>query len=197
MSLDQLIALLVIAGSASITPGPNNALIASSSASHGIRAVFPQMAGVFIGFPIMVFVVGLFLGEIFQQSALLRQILQGLGIVVLLWMAWRTATAGAAGTADARKPLTFLQSAGFQWINPKGWTMIIAVAAQFVDPEHPIITAAICAVAFSAMGMVSMGTWSMAGQAMQRFLTSEPRRQAFNISMGSLIALSVLTLFLV
>ena len=195
MDPNQLILLLTIAASASFTPGPNNALLASFGASHGFRATVPHILGIGIGFPFMIFMVGLFLGEVFQQSAQLQLGVQIIGVVILLWMAWRTATAGGAGTADARQPFTFWQSAAFQWVNPKGWTFAIGVAAQFVAPDRPWVTALICGGAFMAVGFGSAFVWAFAGQAMTRFLTSEARRRAFNITMGALIALSVVMLF--
>ena len=106
-------------------------------------------------------------------------------------MAWKTANAGAPGQGTARKPFTFWQSAGFQWINPKGWTFAVGVTSQFVDPANPVLTAMLCGGAFAVMGLGSSIVWAMAGQAMTRFLTTEARWRVFNITMGALIALSV------
>ena len=196
MPLDVFISLLVIAASAAFTPGPNNAAAASFAANHGVRAVLPHVFGVGVGFPVMIFTVGMFLGEIFQQSEALRTTLRIVGAGVLLWMAWRTATAGKAGEADARKPFTFWQSAGFQWVNPKGWTFAIAITAQFVNPENPVQTALICGLVFGFAGFSSITVWSMAGHSLMRFLNNDFRRTTFNWSMGALIALSVLLLFI-
>lgn len=195
MPFDQLILLATIAISASFTPGPNNALVASFAAHHGFRAALPHVLGVTIGFPVMIFMVGLFLGQVFQQSATLQLTLKVAGAGILLWMAWRTATAGSAGTAAARPPFTFVQSAAFQWVNPKGWTFVIGVTAQFVVAEAPAQSALICAGIFAIAGLASMLSWAVAGHAMTRFLTNARRLQAFNITMGALIALSVVMLF--
>ena len=128
-----------------------------------LRATVPHILGIGIGFPFMIFMVGLFLGEVFQQSAQLQLGVQIIGVVILLWMAWRTATAGGAGTADARQPFTFWQSAAFQWVNPKGWTFAIGVTAQFVAPDRPWVTALICGGAFMAVGFGSAFVWAFAG----------------------------------
>ena len=195
MEVDQIILLMTIAGSAAFTPGPNNALLASFGASHGFRSTLPHILGICIGFPIMIFAVGFLLGEVFQQSRLLQITVQSIGIFVLLWMAWKTASAGSAKKAEGRKPFTFLQSFGFQWINPKGWTFAIGVTSQFVDPEAPLLTAALCGGAFVVVGFGSAFTWAFAGQSMNRHLTTEARWRAFNIAMGALIAFSALMLF--
>ena len=195
MQADQIIVLLTIAASASFTPGPNNALLAASGAIHGFRATFPHIAGITVGFPLMITFVGLFLGEIFQQSGELQVFVQVVGVAILLWMAWKTASAGPAGKAQGRKPFTFWQSAAFQWINPKGWTFAIGVTSQFVDPMAPFLTAAICGTAFMFVGLGSAFSWVFAGKAMTRLLTTNTRWRAFNVTMGLLIAFSVLLLF--
>ena len=195
MQADQIILLLTIAVSASFTPGPNNALLAASGAVHGFMATMPHIAGIAISFPFMIAIIGLFLGEIFQQSQSLQISVQVVGIAILLWMAWKTATAGPAGRAQARKPFTFWQSAAFQWINPKGWTFAIGVTSQFVDPKAPALTAAICGGAFMIVGLGSAFTWTFAGKAVTRFLTTNLRWRVFNVVMGFLIAMSVLMLF--
>ncbi len=87
MPSETLIALFTIAATAAFTPGPNNALVATSGAIHGVMRTMPHIMGIVIGFPVMIFLVGLFLGEIFQQSPVLRQTLRYLGAGVLLWMA--------------------------------------------------------------------------------------------------------------
>lgn len=196
MSIETLIALFTIAASAAFTPGPNNALVASSAAIHGLRPTVPHILGITLGFPFMIFCVGLFLGEVFQQSAALRQTLRWLGVALLLWLAWRTATAGSTKTSQSRRPFTFLEAAGFQWVNPKGWTFAIAVTAQFVTVEAPIRTALICAAAFTIAGFGSASSWAIAGQAMTRWLNTPVRMRAFNVAMALLIASSVLLLFL-
>lgn len=195
MPIDQIILLLTIAGSAAFTPGPNNALLAASGASHGMRATLPHIAGIMIGFPFMIFLVGFFLGEIFQRSTSLQLVVQSIGIIVLFWMAWRTARSGPGGKASSAKPFTFLQSMAFQWINPKGWTFAIGVTSQFVDPENPVVTAMFCAGAFVVMGFGSAFVWAWFGQSMTRILTTELRWRIFNITMGGLIAFSALMLF--
>ena len=186
---------MVIAASAAFTPGPNNALLASFGATVGIRKYWGHIAGIGIGFPFMIIMVGLFLGEIFQQSAVLRTGLKSVGVAILLWMAWKTATAGRAGEENARRPFTFWQSAAFQWVNPKSWSFAIGVTSQFVDPDNILVTALYCGAAFAIVGFSSATTWALAGQGMQRFLTNERRRRVFNGTMGALIALSAALLF--
>ena len=67
-------------------------------------------------------------------SLLLREALRWLGIILLIYIAYKIATAGGLSQADGRAPFRFYEAAGFQWVNPKGWAMAIAIKSQFIDP---------------------------------------------------------------
>ena len=192
MPQETLLALFTLCVGTLFTPGPNNAMLATSGASFGFRRSLPHMLGVAIGFPAMLLIVGLALGALFQASALLREGLRWGGAALLLWMAWKIAVSGSAvGKAEKPHPMTFPQAAAFQWVNPKGWSMAVAATSQFILPADPWRTATITALAFLALGILSSATWTWAGQAIGRWLTNETRHRIFNVTMAALIVLSV------
>ena len=55
MTPTTLLSLLGIALVAGWTPGPNNALVATSGAQFGFWRTLPHVAGIGIGFPFMAF----------------------------------------------------------------------------------------------------------------------------------------------
>ncbi len=192
MSPDTFLSLFSLAIGAAWTPGPNNVLVANSGARFGFRASLPHIAGIGLGFPFMIFCVGAGLGQVFAQSALLREGLRIGGAIILLWVAWNIATArGAAKAGTSKKPFTFIQAAAFQWINPKAWVMAIGISAQFVIPAHPIQTALIVSMVFVMVGFGSASTWAFFGAALQNWLRIGNRLRVFNVSMALLIVLSV------
>lgn len=197
MPIDTFLTLLTLAMVSAWTPGPNNAILAASGVNFGIRASLPLVMGIIIGFPLMVFIVALFLGEAFQQSLLLREILRYGGAALLLWVAWKIATADRVAKAEgAARPFSFLQAAAFQWINPKGWVMAVALSAQFVRPDAPYLTAGIVTFAFVLSAITSGFGWLYAGHAMRRWLASPARLRGFNYVMGGTIALGVVYLLI-
>lgn len=197
MNSETYIALLTLAVGTLFTPGPNNAMLAASGATFGFRRTIPHLLGVALGFPLMLFCVGLFLGEVFKASWLLREVLRWGGAAILLWMAWKTAISAGVGPKEAKPhPLTTLQASAFQLVNPKGWSMAIAATAQFILPSAPLRTAAITALTFAALGFVSSASWTGLGQAFARWLTTVGRLRAFNLVMAALIVLSVVQLLL-
>ncbi|MBS0564410.1 MAG: LysE family translocator [Proteobacteria bacterium] len=188
-------ALIALAVATLFTPGPNNAMLAASGANFGFRRTLPHLMGVALGFPLMLLVVGLVLGGLFQASALLRETLRWGGAAILIWIAWKVAfSAGTETKAADSRPMSFAEASAFQWVNPKGWSMAIAATSQFILPEAPWRTAAITALAFTILGLGSAATWVGLGQAIARWLTTDRRRRLFNAVMAALIILSTLGL---
>ena len=193
MSLDTLFALFSILMAATWTPGPNNLMLASSGATFGLRATAPHIAGVFIGFGFMLFLVALGVGEIFDRLPVLQVVLRWGGAVLLLWVAWRIANTKAPGEPGARtKPFTFLQAAAFQWVNPKGWAMCIALVGQFMQGESSIAVAGILAGVSMVIGLTSATSWAAFGKFLQRWLKSPRHLKAFNLSMSAVIVAGVI-----
>ncbi len=192
MTLDSIIALSALLAVSLFTPGPNNALIANSGATFGLRRSWPHVLGIALGFPVMIFFVGFFLGELFQSSPLLRETLRWLGGGIMLWIAWKIATSGGLSKAgEAPRPFTFLEAAAFQWINPKGWAMSVAITAQFVRPEAPLVSAFTIGAICLALALVSTTTWLLIGQTITHWLTEERHLRRFNMAMAATIIICV------
>ena len=197
MPTDSLITLTILAATAAFTPGPNNALVASSGVNFGYRRSLPHIMGIAFGFSAMIFIVGLFLGELFQRSLLLREILCWTGVALLLFVAWKLARSGGIGSKSGTpRPFKFVEAAAFQWVNPKGWAMAIAITAQFASDTASVQTALIVALIFIVVGLTSASAWALLGQSLRRWLDSPRRLSLLNHTMAVLIAACVVMLFL-
>ena len=191
-----LLALAGFAFATTWTPGPNNMMLAASGATFGWRPTVPHALGVGLGFPLMVFLIALGLGEIFQRSEALQTGLAWGGFAVMLYLAWRIATAGAAKARRRARPLRFHEAAAFQWVNPKAWVMAIGVSATYARGDDPVSDAAIIAAIFVIAGLTSSQTWAAFGAGIGRTLGAGARLRAFNVTMGLLLAASALWLVL-
>lgn len=191
MTYDLLAALVLFAFVSSITPGPNNLMLMASGANFGFRRTIPHMLGIGIGFTLMVLLVGVGLSQIFTAYPVLHDVLKWASIAYLLWLAWKIAHAApaASGSAEGR-PFTFLQAAGFQWVNPKAWTMALTATTVYA-PGQTIAAMALVALTFGMVNLPSVSTWTLAGQQMARLLTSPRRLVIFNWTMAALLVLSL------
>ena len=190
MNLDLYAPLVGYAVATSFTPGPNNTMLAASGAQFGFARTRPHLFGVGLGFGFMIFLVALGLGGSVARLPWLNLGMTLAGAALLLWMSWRIASAPVDDEEEARvrAPLTFLQAAGFQWINPKAWTMALAVAGGYVTGAAPLREASICAAIFALVGILSAGSWAAFGVSLRRWLTNPLRRRIFNVAMGALLA---------
>lgn len=198
MPFDSLLALFGIVMVSAWTPGPNNAMLSASGASFGFRATLPHMAGVAFGFPIMLFICAMGLGQVVEQADWLREAMRWIGAALLGWVAFKIATAPLPGpnTDPRRKPFTFLQAAAFQWINPKAWAMALGIVSQFVDGSAPLQTGLICAGVALLGGLSSASGWAGFGTLIVRWLRAEWRFRAFSLIMAGILALGVVALIL-
>lgn len=190
MSADAFLALLVYAFVTSITPGPNNFMLLASGVNFGFVRSIPHMLGIAIGFLVLLLAVGFGLGAVLTAFPALHMVLKIVGGVYLLYLAYRIAasrTLGQAGETDT-KPLSFLQAAAFQWINPKAWVMAVTAMAVYTTPEAPFVSVLLIGFAFAAVNFPSVSVWAGFGMALRGFLADPARLKWFNIGMGLLLA---------
>jgi threonine/homoserine/homoserine lactone efflux protein len=193
MSAEVFLALLGYAFVTSITPGPNNLMLLASGVNFGFIRTIPHMLGVGIGFFVMLLAVGFGLGAVFTAFPALHLVLKVLGSAYLLYLAWRIATTrslakeGKAGTV----PMTFLEAAAFQWVNPKAWVMALSAMAIYTNPDRPFLSIWIVAAAFALVNLPSVSSWAGFGTALRGFLSDPVRLKWFNIAMGVLLVLTL------
>ena len=132
MSLQTLLAVLIFSTVMAFTPGPNNAMLASSGSRFGLARTLPHVAGVTLGFPVMIFLVGVGLASILLASPMLQLAMKSISCAYLLWMAFQIArSSGGKNSRGKDRPLTCLQAAAFQWINPKAWMMAVGAISAY------------------------------------------------------------------
>jgi threonine/homoserine/homoserine lactone efflux protein len=149
------------------------------------------MLGVALGFVVMVALVGLGLMQVFARLPGLYTVLKVGCVVYLLYLAWKIAHAAApeAGGAGGR-PMTFVQAAAFQWVNPKAWAMALTAITVYAPGQDALAVFAV-AVVFGAINLPSVGSWAWLGLQMRRVLTSPGRLRAFNLTMAALLVASL------
>lgn len=189
-----LLSLCWFAAIASITPGPNNIMLAAAGVNFGVRATFPQMAGISAGLILATAAAGLGLGTLFSEYPALREVLKFAGVLYILYLSWRIATAGSLGAGELPHPMRFGATLGLQGANVKLWTAAIATVALYVRPGHTLADTAVVTLAFALINLPAMFVWAGGGAGLREALKRPARIRAFNIVMGLALAISVLPL---
>ncbi len=193
MSLDVFAALVVFAFVTSITPGPNNFMLMASGVNFGFRRTIPHMLGIGVGFLSLLLGVGFGLGAVLTAYPSLHLTLKIVGGAYLLYLAWRTAMSRSLAEKGekAARPMTFLEAAAFQWVNPKAWVMAVTAMAIYTSPAAPFLSVILVAFAFALVNLPSVSTWAGFGVALRGFLADPTRLKWFNIAMGVALAVSL------
>lgn len=180
------------------SPGPNNTMLTASGATWGFRPTVPHMLGVSIGLPVMLLALALGLGEVLRAAPWLHVAMRWAGAAYMLWLAWRIATAdpepaGAEGSGGSR-PLSFLQAALFQWINPKAWVVALGAIAAYTTAAGLALVwqTALLGAIFLVVTLPITAGWTLVGVGAARLLRTPRALRAFNLAMAALLVASLL-----
>ncbi|WP_313382699.1 LysE family translocator [Pantoea sp.] len=148
----------------SITPGPNNLLLATSGVNFGLRRTLPMISGVRLG--------------CLLQTALA-------GCAYLLWLSWKIWRAGAPTQREKAQPMTIAGAIGFQALNPKAWLMATNVALLWSAQSGllPVM------LGFALVNLPCVVIWAALGDRLGLHLQTPWKRRLFNSVMAlSLVA---------
>lgn len=193
MTAGLLLAFALFVFVTSVTPGPNNLMLLASGANHGFVRTLPHMAGIALGCALMTVLVGAGLGGLLTASPRLYAVLHYAAAAYLLVLAWRIARSGPASPGGVRRPpLSFLQAAAFQWVNPKAWVIVTGAVATYAPRDGFLRNVGVIAVVMAVVMAPSIAVWAGCGMAVRRWLGTAGRARAFNVGMASLLVLSLL-----
>ena len=173
----------------SITPGPNNVMLTASGATFGFRKTVPHILGICAGFSVVLLAVCAGLDALFTRWPDIQTVLRWAGAAYLVYLGWRILRSGETQAADSRKPLTVIEAAGFQFLNPKAWVMTLTAAAMFLPRELGLLTA--CAYMVAIMAIVNLPcitVWALFGSSLRGFLAKPAGRASFNVVMAVALA---------
>ena len=135
-----------------------------------------------------------------SHSRRFRRSSRSLAPPIMLWLAWKVANAGAeqrmSGGCDAR-PLTFLQAAAFQWVNPKG--VHHRARGRCALHQAGLCASMILVILLAVFGLITLAStvaWSSFGVALNRVLRDERRARIFNVCMALLLVASIVPMVL-
>ncbi|HGN0719429.1 TPA: LysE family translocator [Proteus mirabilis] len=195
MTFDIFLSLAIFSFVTSITPGPNNIMLLASGINFGLKRTMPHAIGVSLGFFVMLLAVGIGIGALIKSSPIIYNILKYLGALYLLWLAWKTAISHSVEQNSNRQgsPLTLLEAALFQWINPKSWMMAISGITLYTSPQYPYISMLLVAIIFTLINFPCVAIWATFGHSLRELLKNPKILRLFNFIMGGLLALSAIS----
>lgn len=190
--------LVLFAVVSTFTPGAATTLATASGAHFGFRRSVPLMAGAALGLASMAAAAAAGLASILMTWPSLHLAMKALGSAYLVWLAFRIARSEAPrGRQATDKPTSLMAGLLILWQNPKGWAMTMGAAASFSAlASGPVHLALILSLTFGATASVSLVIWCLAGQMLARVLKSDRQWRVLNLTLGVLLVLSIIPMWL-
>lgn len=199
MAHDEFLALLAFSLIGSFTPGPNTIVASATGATFGLRATLPHVFGVPLGLATMLLAAAAGVAGLIAAAPGAGAVLHWLGIAYMAWLSIGLARShGDAGERPGGPfglPLSVLQSALFQYLNPKAWMLALAMTATWLAGPDPWRRELIVMTVFGLSAAASLVAWGGAGAVLRRWLADGGRRRRlFDLAMAT--ALGATTLWL-
>ncbi|MEM6162459.1 LysE family translocator [Erwinia sp. P6884] len=164
----------------SITPGPNNLMLATSGVNFGLRRTLPMLMGIMVGCALQTAIAGMLLEVLLQWMGAVRVPLTLLGCGYLLWLSWKIFRAGAPELREKARPMTMAGGALFQAVNPKAWLMATNVALMYTANSGILAVM----VGFMLLNLPCILIWAALGDRLGKHLQVVWKLRLFNTLMA-------------
>ena len=194
----EILSIILFGIVAAYTPGPNNFVAFYSGFNFGIKKTLPHIMGVTLGFPFLLLCLALGLINVFKLYPLIQEILKYLGTLFLIYLAYKISFSGSTNQENKnKKPVKFIETFIFQFLNPKGVIASIIVVSTYIDPGKNFInyTTQIIILAL-LVSVTSITLWTFMGKFLRKLATNQKYINYFNYAMSLLLLLSIITFYL-
>ena len=154
------------------------------------------MLGVVSGWTLLSIILVFGAGVIFKKFVELQFIIKILGSVYLFFLAYKISFHKTQKKNKDLRPITFLNTFFFQFVNPKSIIAGLTAVSLFVDTQNNFFQDSITFVIvmfFIAIG--SQATWCLTGTYLRKFATSDKFIKNFNYTMSFLLIVCVILFY--
>ena len=193
----QLLGLVGFSFVSAVTPGPNNILLWASGATFGLRRTVPHVLGTAVGLGAMALAAAAGIAALLTAVPVLGIAMKVAGSAYLLFLAWQIARSGTLTAGDASRPLSIVEAAAFQLVNPKAWIFALGAVTTFRPPELGEVVGSIAiAVVMMAVIVPAAGLWAAFGDALGSLLHRERTRRVVNLVLAALVVATIVLVWL-
>ena len=192
----QLVSLILFGIAASFSPGPNNILTSYSAYNFGFKKTIPTIVGVVTGWTLLSILLILGSTVIFTKFENLQITIKILGSIYLIFLAYKISFAETKSEKKVRKPVTFINTFFFQFVNPKSIIAGSTAVSLFIDTQSDYLRDSIIFVIVMFVAAVgSQSAWCLMGTYLRKFATSQIFMSNFNYTMSFLLIVCVIMFY--
>lgn len=195
--MSELWGLAALSFVSAVTPGPNNVMLWASGVQFGMRRTVPHLVGISLGVGSMALLAAAGFGVVVTTVPAVEVVFKVVGSLYLLYLAYRIAGGSATSRGDVAKPLSLAQSVAFQYVNPKAWVFVLAAVSTFRPAGTSVAVGSLLMAGVMMVVIVPCASlWAAAGTVLSRYLADQRRSRVFRISLGLLLAATVVYIWL-
>ena len=177
------------------TPGANNLLSMSNAIRLGFRRSIRFNFGILAGFAVVMSVCTAFSATLYSYLPKVKIIMQILGALYMLYLAWKVWKSSADLSADGGKEASFLSGMILQFANPKIYIYAITAMTLYILPVyHSAVSVIVFTVILTLIGASGSFVWALFGSAFCKVLSKHTK--GVNLVMALLLVYCAAALFL-
>ena len=174
-----------------VTPGPNNAMLTASGMKFGFIRTLPHLIGIPLGHIFQISLVCFGLGNLFLIYPQIQFYMKILCFLYLLYLSWKMIGSFNLIKKESGRPLMLYEASLFQFINPKAWSIAIAVASGFFPTEENIfIGVAFVTITAAVICFPSICLWALFGSGLRTFINNEKTKKITEYFLAFLLILT-------
>ena len=155
-----------------VTPGPNNSMLTFSGLKFGFVRTLPHAIGLPLGHIFQIGLTCFGLGKIFLIYPQIQFYMKILCFLYLLFLAWKMIGSFDMVNKEIGRPLKFYEASLFQFINPKAWSIAIAVASGFFPTEENIFIGILfVTITAAVICFPSICIWALFGSSLKKYIS--------------------------
>lgn len=168
--------LLLISLAIMGSPGPATISLIAAGSVYGVRRSLPYLAGIIVGTTIVLVAVATGITAALLAVPAIGSVLIGISAAYILWLAYHIATAPPLSEQTAAMDAPSLAGGALLGVaNPKSWVAIASVFTSAHLADDAATDAAAKIAVLTAMIIMILATWLVAGTSLAPMLR-EPRR---------------------
>lgn len=179
----------------SISPGPVNMMIITSSINNGFARTFSFISGATIGFILLLLCIGLGLSKIINLYPDILLYVEVFGFTFIMYMGYKVLSSkpNLSINKNDKVNLKFYEGFLLQWLNPKAWIACISVVSMYSSLEF----FSIFVIIYFIVCYLSLSFWGILGSKVTRFFDTDFKLRIFNIVMGLILIFCAIAMIFV
>ena len=173
------------------TPGPNNAMLATSGMKFGFVKTLPHLIGIPLGHILQIGLTCFGLANLFILYPQIQFYMKILCFLYLIYLGWKMIGSFSLIQKETGRPLKFYEASLFQFINPKAWSIAVTVASGFFPTEENIfICVAFVTITAAVICLPTISLWALFGSGLRKFVNEAKTKKLIEFILAILLVLT-------